>query len=101
MSCERRRLRVIGSTAVEAARAGLHAELTTGDDGPGCDRPGCTRCGDHPFTPTEADAALEHVSAADAQRYAAGALRFTSYEMCDECGAWVPVFADSMLDTNT
>jgi hypothetical protein len=77
-----------------ADRAALHAELTTGDDEPGCDRPGCTRCGDHPLTPAEADAALEHVSDADAARYAAGALRITGYELCDECEVWVPTFAD-------
>jgi len=94
MSCERRRLRVVESTAVEAARAALCDELTTGNDGPGCDRPGCTRCGDHPLTATEADAAVEHVSDADAQRYAAGALRVTSFEMCGDCGAWVPSFAE-------
>ncbi|MEU7767910.1 hypothetical protein AB0B25_22690 [Nocardia sp. NPDC049190] len=78
---------------VTADRAALHAELTTGDDGPGCDRPGCTRCGDHPLTSAEADAALEHVSDTDAQRYAAGALRFTNFTLCDQCLAWVPVFA--------
>lgn len=93
MSCERRRLRVIGSTAVEAARAALHAELTTDHTGP--DSCLCAKCRDHPLTATEADAALEHVSDADAQLYAAGALRFTSFEMCDQCGAWMPVFVDS------
>ena len=78
-----------------AERAALHAELTTGDDGPGCDRPGCTDCGDHPHTNAEADAALEHISEADAALYAAGALRITGYELCDECEVWVPAFADS------
>jgi len=77
-----------------AERAALHAELTTGDDGPGCDRPGCTRCDDHPLTPAEADAALAHVTDADAALYAAGALRITSYELCDECEVWVPTFVD-------
>lgn len=79
-------------------RTALHAELTTGNDGPGCDRPGCGDCGDHPLKPAEADAAVEHVSDADAQRYAAGALRFTSYETCAGCGAWVPSFTPLALD---
>ncbi|MBF6161051.1 hypothetical protein [Nocardia cyriacigeorgica] len=78
---------------VATGRAGLRAELTTDRTGPdSCD---CEQCRDHPLTAAEADAALEHVSDTDAALYAAGALRVTSYEMCGDCGAWVPVFVDS------
>lgn len=76
MSCERRRLRAIGST------------VTSPDSCP------CPKCRDHPLTPAETDAALEHVSDADAARYAAGALRIIGYELCDECEVWVPTFVD-------
>lgn len=92
MSCERRTLRVVGSTAVEAARAALHAEMTTDRTSP--DSCPCSECRDHPHTSAEADAALEHIGDADAALYAAGALRITGYELCDECEVWVPTFMD-------
>lgn len=77
---------------VSAGRAALHAELTTDRTSP--DSCPCPKCRDHPHTPAEADAALEHISDADTQLYAAKALCINGYEMCDECGAWVPTFVD-------
>lgn len=75
-------------------RAKLRADLTTPTapaEPVGCD---CARCCPPPLDDIEAQRALRHVSNRDAVAYARGELSLVSLHGCDDCGGWVPVFAD-------
>ncbi|WP_234791412.1 hypothetical protein [Mycolicibacterium mucogenicum] len=66
--------------------AGTPAEST------GCD---CGRCNPPALTDIEAQAALRHVSNADAMAFAQGLTSLVSFYGCDDCGAWVPTFTEA------
>lgn len=70
-------------------RAKLRTEMTTAGETTGCDCPGCCP---PPLTDLEAQAALRHVSNADAVAFALGQLTLVSFTGCESCGAWVPSF---------
>lgn len=76
-------------------RAKLRAEMTT--PGPSAEPSGCDcgRCSPPPLTDLEAQAALRHVSNADAVAFAQGRAVLVGYYGCDDCGAWVPTFTDA------
>ena len=51
-----------------------------------------------PLTDLEAQAALRHVSNADAVAFAQGLTTLVSFydcDDCDDCGAWVPTFTET------
>lgn len=79
-----------GRLALEG-RAKLRAEMTTAGEPSGCD---CPRCCPPPLTDLEAQAALRHVSNADAVALALGQVKLVSYTGCENCGAWVPTFTE-------
>jgi len=72
-------------------RAKLRAEMTTPAEPSGCD---CGRCAPPPLDDLEAQAALRHVSNADAVAFAQGLTSLVSFYGCDDCGAWVPTFTE-------
>ncbi len=73
-------------------RAKLRAEMTAPGEPSGCD---CGRCSPPPLTDIEAQAALRHVSNADAVAYAQGRVTLVSFYECDDCEAWVPTFTEA------
>ena len=81
-----------GGTVALRGRAMLRAEMTAQGDGTRCP---CGRCTPPPLTDIEAQAALRHVSNADAVAFAQGQVALVSYYGCAECGAWVPTFTEA------
>ena len=73
-------------------RAKLRAEMTTAGEPSGCD---CPRCCPPPLTGLEAQAALRHVSNADAVALALGQVTLVGYYYCESCESWVPKFAEA------
>lgn len=96
MSCEAAptacRTASSGGRLALLGRAKLRAEMTTAGETSGCDRPGCCS---PPLTDLEAQAALRHVSNADAVALALGQVTLVSYTGCESCGAWVPTFTEA------
>ena len=82
-----------GGGLARQGRAMLRAEMTRAGDPPepeeGCD---CEACCPPPLDDIAAQAALRHVSNADAVAFAQGLVTLVSYYGCDDCGAWVPTF---------
>ncbi len=73
-------------------RAKLRTEMTTPGEPNGCD---CGRCSLPPLTDIETQAALHHVSNADAVAFVQGRVTLVSFYGCESCGAWVPTFTES------
>jgi hypothetical protein len=66
--------------------------MTTAGELSGCDCPGCCP---PPLTDIEAQAALRHVSNADAVACALGEVTHVGFNWCEGCGAWAPTFAEA------
>ncbi|BBY84704.1 hypothetical protein [Mycolicibacterium tokaiense] len=73
-------------------RAKLRAEMTTPGESAGCD---CPRCCPPPLTDLEAQAALRHVSNADAVALALGRVTLVGFYLCESCGGWIPSFTET------
>ncbi|WKG01380.1 hypothetical protein [Mycolicibacterium sp. HK-90] len=73
-------------------RAKLRAEMTTAGETDSCDCPGCCP---PPLTDIEAQAALRHVSNADAVALALGQVKLVGYYYCESCDGWVPTFTEA------
>lgn len=80
-----------GRRLAQLGRAKLRTDMTTPGVPTGCD---CPRCCPPPLNDIEAQAALRHVSNADAVAFAQSRVTLASYYGCDYCGAWVPMFTE-------
>lgn len=82
----------VGGKLALLGRAKLRAEMTTAGEPTGCD---CPRCCPPPLTDFEAQAALRHVSNADAVAFAQGRVTLVGYYRCESCEGWVPTFTET------
>ncbi|OPX12480.1 hypothetical protein [Mycobacterium sp. AT1] len=83
-----------GGRLALVGRAELRAQMTTpGAEPIGCQ---CPRCSPPPpLTDLEAQAALRHVSNADAVAFALGQVTLVSFSSCESCDAWKPRFTET------